>query len=195
MSLMQQIDDLTYIEQEFEDLQRLIKQHLTALQEIDNVKTQLHTLNQFQEFIQTDSQNTAEILTQIEHNQRTLNDRTDELEAQLQQLSHEFAQLCQTLNQKWGDMDAWSQQQQSMVAEITGWETRIRDELVQEIERLGQANSASINRLDGLEMRFSKLYGSVKSTSGKMQNVLNGLFAVGLLGAPLLVFAILHFFS
>ena len=193
VSHIEQIDELAYVEQELEDLQNLIKQHFSAVDDLSHIQKQLRALDQHQETIETTSRKADITRERLEKAQGSLNDRADALEARIQQLTHECSQLKQIMEQTLVRCaEEWTQQQQSMQAYLNDFETRIQKDVQYALNRVngaGAASSTQKERLEKLDVRVRGLSNSVKKM-GNTLKVWNGL-AVALSAIGLLALAVM----
>lgn len=186
---MQNTVELSRIEQEFEDLQSLIRQHLSSLQWLEDIPPRLHALQEFQEATQTTGQNTAETLDQVKTTQQRLNERTDNFEAHIQQLGDQLANLQKSLNQDAGKADSWAKQKASIMAQCQELENSI-SLLRQDIERLDKANEAVEKRFLDLEVRLNMHYRLIQQLSEKVKTSYRGMFLWGILGFAIMFFVL-----
>lgn len=167
VSSVEQIDDLSYVEKELEDLQALIKQHYGAMEGLSDIQPQLSALSQFRETYQTASRQTEAALERLERSHRTLSDRTDALETRIKKLSDDCAQVKRTMEQVLTQCAAeWTQQQQSLQTYIQEFEERSQNDLNHAINRLSRTGIDSVaqrERLERLDTRVRGLSSSVKS--------------------------------
>lgn len=168
-----QIDDLSHVEKELEDLQSLIRQHFGVMAGLTDMQPQLKTLGQFQETWQTAHRQTETVLQQLQRGQLTLSDRTDKLERQVQQLTDDYRQIKRTMEQVLADCAAeWAQQQQSIQGYLQEFEARTQNDIHHAINRLsrtGVDGMAQRERLERLDTRVRGLSSSVKSINNTLK--------------------------
>ena len=189
VSPVEQLDELAYVEQELEDLQKLIKQHFRAVEDLNGVQTQLGAVDQLQAKMQTASRKTETTLERVEKTQGNLSERADALENRLKKLANECTQLKQTMDQTMARCaEEWAKQQQSMQLYMEDFEARLQSDMNHAVSRLGEAGIASSvqrERLEKLDVRVRGLSNSVKrmgSTLKAWNTVAIAIAVFGLLG-------------
>lgn len=186
VSPVEQVDELAYVEQELEDLQDLIKQHFTAIKELDDVKSKVGAVTQFESAIETVNRKAESTFERFEKGQLILKDRTDVLEARIKKLSSECNQLKQTMDQTMSRCaEEWAKQQNSMQMYMDEFEARIQNDVKHAVNRLGEAGAASSvqrERVEKLDVRVRGLSNSVKRM-GNTLKAWNGVaIAISVIG-------------
>lgn len=194
VSSIEQIDELSYVEKELEDLQSLIKQHYGAIEGLRDIQPQLSALSQFRESYQTASRQSEVALERLERSHRTLSDRADALETRIQKLSEDCAQVKRTMEQVLTQCAAeWAQQQQSVQTYIQDFEERSQNDLNHAINRLNRTGIDAVaqrDRLERLDTRVRGLSSSVKSIHATLKTwggLAIVICAVGFLGILILM--------
>lgn len=187
---MQNIEELSRLEREFEDLQNLIKQQFGSLQELNSIQAELYSLKHAQEYSQVESQNTTEIVNRVESSQRRLSENIDRLESRIQNLNNQLSQFNQEFTQKLEKIASQSPSQVPIKTEIAELEARLGLQFKEGIEHLEISSATFSRHFEDLEIRFNRINRLIKEVNEKSKISLISMAFVSVLGCLAILFVI-----
>jgi chromosome segregation ATPase len=189
---MQSMEDLDRLEQEFEDLLDLVKQNFRHLRGLDELRSEVENLQNFQTSSQNNFQNLTGLLERLETTQANLSQRLNQIESRFQGQGEEVFQVKQDVNQRLEKIGVLYQRQDELELKISKLEPGIHGRIQEEISK---ASTDSLKQIHDLEIHFGELYRSVRQSSQKTEAFISGFILVGLISFVGFIFTYLYLFS